>query len=81
MIPVSIFFDNADFGQDLTHVGSSHKQQAIDILKVGSILILRMRDNKGLNPFSLINEHTRPQIRHPTHLSGSETMNLQCIKQ
>jgi len=79
IIPVSSSLERAFLGQDLTHVGSSQRRQAMDIFKVGSIRIVRMRDSNGLNPCSFTAEQMYSQIRHPVHVSGSETTYLRCI--
>jgi hypothetical protein len=62
IMPVFSSFERAFLGQDLTHVGSSHKRQAMDMLKAGSIRTVRIRDSKGLNPPSFTAEQTYSQI-------------------
>ena len=49
--PFSSSFERAFLGQDLVHFGSSHKRQAMDILKAGSIRTVQIRDSKGLKLF------------------------------
>ncbi len=78
IMPVSSSRERAFFGQALTHVGSSQRRQAMDMLKVGSIRIVRIRESNGLNPFSLTAEQTYSQILHPVHSSESETTNFRC---
>lgn len=62
IMPVSSSLERAFLGQDLTHVGSSHKRQAMDMLKAGSIRKVRIRDSKGLNPPSFTAEQMYSQI-------------------
>jgi hypothetical protein len=62
IMPFSSSLDRAFLGQDLTHVGSSHKRQAMEMLKAGSIRKVRIRESKGLNPPSFTAEHMYSQI-------------------
>jgi hypothetical protein len=70
---------NAFLGQLLTHLGSSHRRQAIEVFISGSMRTVRILEIKGLNPPSLTAEQTSSHKLHPVHFSGSETMNLRCI--